>query len=336
MRRRIVLIGLILAMLVGSLTGCSMGDTKVVFHMNFVGRNHVFSINGERCTKKEALLYLCNYQNIYGHAYGLNLWEYDYSTMDDSQTLEQYVKDVTLSTLADVFCMKQLADKEGITLTEVEEQKVAQAAEDYFATLSRKERSYMGVDKNDIENFYEKYALAQKLYETLTQGISEEVSDDEARVLRVRQIYVTKEDVAKQIESKLQNGESFDLLASRYNEASVTERTLARGEYPKKVEDVVYLLEDQEYSGMIEVENGFYFVKCINKYEETLTEQNKQNIIEKRRKEQFEDKLADYIKDSHFKLNKKFWNKLKINKSEEIKTDQFFEIYDTYFTESYS
>ena len=333
MKRKFITLCMAVALFSTTLTGCTIGNTEIVLNMNTVGRNHVFSINGNKCTKEEARLYLCNYQNIYGSAYGLNLWDYDYSKIEEGASLEDYVKDVTLSELANIMCMEQLAKQQELTLTEEELQKVNAAADEYYKSLSRKEISYIGLDKNELKSFYEKYALAQKLYNSLTQGINEEVSDDEARVIRIQQIYVKSEETATQVQQKLANGEKFDSLASNYNEAGVIERNLARGEYPEVVDNVVFHLDNGEESGMITTEQGYYFIKCLNKFDEELTEANKENIIVKRRKEQFDDKYIEFVETSQFELNESVWDDIKVDTSGDMKTSSFFEVYEKYFTE---
>lgn len=333
MKRKLVTLFMAVTLLSSTLTGCTIGNTEFVWNTNSVGRNNVFSINGSKCTKEEARLYLCNYQNIYGYEYGVNLWEYDYSKMDSDASLEDYVKDVTLSELSNVMCMEQLAKQQELTLTEEELEKVEQAADEYYESLSKEEIAYIGLDKNELKGFYKKYALAQKLYNTLTQGINEEVSDDEARVIRIQQIYVKSEEVALQVQQKLANGEKFDSLASNYNEADAIEKTLARGEYPKEVDNVVFHLDNNEESGMITTEEGYFFIKCLNKFDEELTEANKENIIVKRRKEQFDDKFIEFIEASQFELNEEVWEDIKVDTSGDITTNSFFEVYDKYFTE---
>lgn len=333
MKRKLVTLFLSVALLCNTLTGCTIGNTEIVWNDNSVGRNQVFSINGNKCTKEEARLYLCNYQNIYGNEYGVNLWEYDYTQVEEGKTLSDYVKAVTLSELANIMCMQQLAAKQEVTLTDEEKQRVSQAADEYYESLSEEEIEYIGLDKLKLKSFYERYALAKKLYMTLTQGINEEVSDDEARVIRIQQIFVKGEDVAKQVQQKLANGEKFDSLASNYNEAAVIEKNLARGEYVKAVDDVAFRLDDGEESGMIVTDKGYYFIKCLNKFDKELTEANKANIIVKRRKEQFEDKFTGFIDESKFELNEEVWESIDIDTSGAIKTDSFFKVYDNYFTE---
>ncbi len=313
------------------LSGCTIGNTEFVLDMNEVGRNDVFSINGVDCTKEEVRLYLCNYQNIYGYEYGIDLWQHDFGDIPEEESLETYVKEVTLAELANIFCMNQLAEQQEIVLTEEELQLISQVAEEYYESLSKDERKYMGIDKAELKGFYEKYALAQKLYQTLTQGVNEEVSDDEARVVLIQQIFVSDESTARVVQQKLNNGTDFGSLASNYNEADTIEMHLARDVYPAEVDNVVFNMDNDEISGMISTEKGYYFIKCLDKYVEDMTEANKQNIIVQRRKEQFDDVFGEFIQNSDFDLNEKVWDSITIDTSGTITTDTYFEVYDKYF-----
>ncbi len=333
MKKRFGILVVLVSLLSGVLTGCNIGNTQIIIDLNNAGRNDVFSINGTDCTKDEARLYLCNYQNIYGSAYGLDLWQYDYSNMDIEVTLEDYVKELTIAELSNIICMNQLAEDLEIGLSSEEEKLVSKATDEYYESLTREEIRYMGIDKIELKEIYERYAIAQKLYSTLTEGVNEEVSDDEARVIRIQQIYVQSEDVAKVVLQKLRSGSGFDTVASSFSEADEIERTLTRGEYVQEVDKVAFNLDDGEESGMIETENGYYFIKCLDKYEEELTEANKANIILKRRQEQFDDVFYEFINNSTFELNEKVWEKVKVDTSGAITTDSFFEVYEKYFTE---
>jgi len=333
MKKRFGILVVLVSMFSAILTGCNIGNTQIIIDMNNAGRNDVFSINGTDCKKDEARLYLCNYQNIYGSAYGLDLWQYDYSDMDIEVTLEDYVKELTIVELSNVMCMNQLAEELEIGLTEEEEKLVSKATDEYYESLTRDELRYMGIDKIELKEAYEHYAIAQKLYSTLTKGVNEEVSDDEARVIRIQQIYVESEEVAKVVQQKLRSGSGFDVVASSFSEADEVERTLSRGEYAQEVDDVAFNLDDGEESGMIKTEYGYYFIKCLDKYEEELTEANKNNIILKRRQEQFDDVFYEFIDNSTFELNEKVWEKVKVDTSGAITTDSFFEVYEKYFTE---
>ena len=290
------------------LTGCSIGDTEFVLELDqVVPVDYVFSINGEECSREEIKVYLCNYQNIYGQEYGVNLWEHDFGELEGIDSLEKYVRDITLYELGTVMCMKQLADKQGVTLTEDELSKVDVITTEYYESLSKEELAYMELDRKELQSVYEKYALAQKLYVTLTQGVNEEVSDDEARVIRIQQIYVKNLADAEIVRAKLAGGEAFDAVASSYNEADIIETTLKRGVYPTEVDTVAFNLDNNEQSDMIITGEGYYFICCINKFEPELTEENKSSIISQRRKEQFEDVFKEFVDTSSFLINEKLW-----------------------------
>ena len=260
----------------------------------------------------------------------MDLWQYDFG----EESLEQYVKDVTIQELSRIACMDLLAEEQEMRLTDAESDLAKKAAKEYFASLSDAEKSYMDVHESDIQEAYASYALAEKLYRTMTEGIDEEVSDDEARVIRVQQIYVTDAGIAKEVQKKLKDGEDFAAVAGTYNEKSKIETTVARGDYPQDVENIAFNLDNDTCSEMIETEDGFYFIKCLNKLEEQLTEENKSNIRIKREKEQFEDAYQSFVDSAAFEMNDSLWKEVTLEDTSDITTDSFFDVYDKYFTET--
>lgn len=312
-----------------TLTGCKVGDTQIKLELiRLSNHKNVFIINDYKCSLKRAKLYLSNYRNLYGSAYGLDLWQYDFG----DASLEDYVKDVTIQELARIACMDLIAEQQEMSLTSEEEDLVKKASQEYYDSLSDAEKSYMDVHETDIEEAYKDYALAEKLYQTLTQGIDEEVSDDEARVIRVQQIYVADKNTAQEVKKKLENGEDFASVAGAYNQKGKVEITVARGDYPQTVENIAFNLDNDACSDMIEAEDGYYFIKCLNKFEEQLTEENKSNIRIKREKEQFEDTYQEFVDSSTFEMNDSLWNEITLDDTSDITTNSFFDVYDKYFT----
>ena len=283
------------------LGGCSLGKNDIVFTTG-LSANEVFKIEHEKVSLAEAKVYLCNYQNLYGNVYGIDLWEQQYQTDD----LEQYVKDVTLSEMTRVICMDQLAEQKEITLSKEEKTNLKLAAKEY-------------------------YALASKVYTSLTTGVNEEVSDDEARVMEAQQIYVKDQNRAGEVASRLANGEDFRTVAADYNEAAQIDITFGRDEMPKEVEDIAFNLNDDEISGSIATEDGYYFIKCINKFNQELTDANKVKIVKKREKEAFNDEYDAFVADLSSSLNEKVWDELELKTDGTITTNSFFEVLDKYY-----
>ena len=308
-----------------ALTGCQIGNKDIVVSGTLSSRQ-VFTLDKSACSLKEAKVYLANYQNIYGTAYTIDLWQHDFG---DASLLD-YVKDITLEELTRVYTMDLLAQSQEVTLSEDETAKMAEAAKEYYASLSEDETAYMDVAEADIAEYYTHYALAQKLYHSLTNGVNEEVSDDEARVMEIMQIYVTDEDRAHEVEQKLAQGDDFASVANNYNELSAIQVTVSRDDLPDEVEEVAFQLDDNAVSGMIAAGNGYYFIKCLNKYNEELTEANKSNIVEKREKEAFDDVYNEFVASLSSRLNTDLWDGIELTTDGSIQTNSFFAVFEKY------
>lgn len=316
------IIGICVLLLVG-LGGCKMG--KVVVNTDIMN-NEVFRIREEICTLPQARVILTNYQNMYATMYGIDLWERELQGND----LETYVKELTISRLAQIMAMDYLAQDREISLTREEKAKIKKAAEDYFSSLNDTEKEYMQVKQGDIEKLYTRYGLANKLYTFLTQGVNDEVSDEEARVMEAQQIFVSDKNKAKEVQQQLKEGGDFLSVANLYNEASETEVSFGKYDVVQEVAREAFSLENDQVSGKIKTENGFYFIKCINHYNQEKTDANKSVILENRRKEAFDDVYQEFITNLPSEFNEKIWDKVRVEINEEVKTDNFFQVYEKY------
>ena len=131
--------------------------------------------------------------------------------------------------------------------------------------------------------------------------------------------------------SRLANGEDFRTVAADYNEAAQIDITFGRDEMPKEVEDIAFNLNDDEISGSIATEDGYYFIKCINKFNQELTDANKDKIVKKREKEAFNDEYDAFVADLSSSLNEKVWDELELKTDGTITTNSFFEVLDKYY-----
>lgn len=323
--RRIVTVCLLFCLL---LSGCRIGNKNIVI-LKPLGSKHLFQIGETTCTIKEAKVYLANYQNIYGEAYTLDLWKHDFG----EHSLEEYIKTITINELANMVCMMQLAEQQGVVLTQEDEAKISEASKTYYNSLTDVDKGYLEVSEAEIAEYYRHYALAQKIHQSIINGIDHEVSDDEARVMQVLQIFVTNENTAKTVKTMIANGEDFTNTANLYNELETVQVNICREDLSEEVEKIVFQLNDNETSNMISTEDGYYFFKCLNKFQVELTEANKEIILEKRKKDAFESVYNQFLTGLHSYLNEGVWEELKVDSTSGIETDQFFEIYTSYFTE---
>lgn len=310
------------------LTGCSIGGKEIVLDINTTNSHTVFSVDNMKCDKTEALIYLANYKNLYGTMYDVNLLE-----TDDASNVEKYIRDVTVDELTRIYCMVSIAKQKKITLTDKEKSSVTKAAKEYHDSLNEAEKKFTKADLSDIESAYEHYAIAQKLYNSLSKGVDTEVSDEDARVIHIQKIFVKSKESADAVSQKLLSKEDFAAVASGSSEDSQTDLYVAKGTLPQEVEAVAFELGDGETSDMISTDDGYYFIRCISKLDREKTEQNKVTILQKRQQEQFNDDYEHFVKKAGFSLNSDLWDSISIKDEKDVKTSSFFTVYDKYFQE---
>lgn len=322
-RKRITAALCAAAVWVVSCAGCSKGDT---LHVPQIASRQVLKVDGESYSASEAKVYLVNYQNLYGTVAGVDLWKQESQKKD----LEEYIKNLAISQMTKILGMDSLAKSRGIALDEAELASVQKAAKAYSDSLNEAERAYLEADEENIQKLYEDYALAQKLYKSLTVDINSEVSDDEARIMDAMQIVVSDRKTARAVKKALADGEDFSTLASSYNEAEEVKIQFGRGELPQEVEKAAFALDNGAVSNIIKTEKGFYFIYCVNKFNEELTDANKLKIVQKREKAAFGDVYDAYSRTISKKLYQDVWSEIKLEHSDQITTDSFFSVYQEY------
>ena len=341
-------LALIIAFSSLTLSGCGEKKlpTQVVLTSDFL-ENEVFRLEGVPCMKNEIMVYLANSENKYTEVFGSDIW----SVKVGDGTLEEGYKETILARIAQIKSMNLLAAEKGISLTDEDEAKVKAAGREYYESLSDAERAYLDVDVDEITKLYREFAVANKLYEEITKDINPEISDDEARTITVRTILVKtykndsagnkveyskeeKESALKHIselKTRLDAGESFEVLQADYNEDTKNEYSFGRGIMPKAFEEAAFNLGVGQISNVVETEYGYHLIYCVTTFNPEETDANKIKIVEKRKQEAFDEIYDAYIVTLTSNLNKPLWDSIHYDTQGPVRTTTFFEIYDKYF-----
>lgn len=334
---------LMAALSIGGLTGCQ-SDTKVVFTTGLSG-NELFKIGTATCTTPEIMIYLTTFYNQYAEAYGQEMWHYDFGGV----SLEEHVKDVVLSKMAQIKIMNLMAEEREISLSDQEEQKVLAAAESYYQSLEKGLKEHEGITQKITENVYREYAIANKVYETITESADMEISDDEARTVTVQAIYLknwklknnektalneseTQEvlDTANQILNRVRAEEDFEALAAEYSDDKQIVKNYARGAVDANFEEILFAMDAGDVSDVIETEEGYHIVKCISTMDYEATQANKLVLAEQRKREAFSEAYTEIATNTHSQFRDKQWEKLTLNEEIHSTDANFFDIYDEY------
>lgn len=333
------------------LTGCGEKHTKIVLHTGFA-KDEVFRVEQMNCTLPEVMVYLTTTQNRYEKVYGEQIWE----TSLDGMTLEENMKDMVLAQLSQIKAMNLLAEQEKLALSKEEEEKVSQAAKEFYENLTKEEVEVLDVDKECIKRLYQEYALANKVYYYLIKDINPEVSDDEARTITVEHILIKtyfldennqkveysgqqkREAFAKaqKVLQKAESGVSFDSLIAAYNEDSQSQYSFRKGEMSQGFETAAFNLGKGEISEIVETEYGYHIIKCITTFNQEETDANKIKIVEKKQEEVFEQRYREFTKDITKAVNEKLWEKITLIRDAEIDISDFFDIYQKHLRDGFS
>lgn len=311
-------------------TGCQVGNEEVTISREMAD-DEVFLIDGKTCTLPVMKLLLMNNMNLHSESYGIDLLHNE--DLKVQKKFEQYVKRISMDEITRVYSMVALANSQGVTLTDEQKELAQWAGEDCFKSLTEDEIAYLNISQEEVQDIYEKYALADKLYQSLVQNVNEEVSDDEARIMEVRQIYTTDEEQARKAISDLESGTEFSTVAANYNEADEIALTLQRGMLPESAESVVFSMEDGEISDLIETDQGYYIFYCDNKFNEEQTQIHKTDIVEQRKQEAFHSTYDPFVETIQSKLNQTVWDGISIREMEQYSYADFYIMYEKYLSE---
>ena len=89
-------------------------------------------------------------------------------------------------------------------------------------------------------------------------------------------------------------------------------------------------MEDGQVSSCIETDDGYYFIRCVNTYDEELTQENKTKIAQEREKTAFNDAYDAFVAEQDSMLNEKLWDETEIDTDGKITTNSFFAVYSQY------
>lgn len=323
--------------------------TKVVLTTGFE-KDEVFRIETMSCSMPEMMMLLANMGNQYESIYGPEIWEKEF----DGMTLEENVKEAVLAQISQIKTMNLLAVQQGVSLNEEEEAKVKEAADVYFSSLNEAEIEELNVTANVVRKLYREYALADKVYQYIIKDINPEISDDEARNITVQHIHfktyemdgtgqkieysaARKAEVYAKAKEVLQlakqEDSDFEQLVLEYSEGEKGTLSFGKGEMESTFEETGFNLETGEISDIIETSYGYHIIKCITTFNREETDENKINIVEKRREEVFGQEYEAFAQTLVKKMNEDLWEQITLPENEEIVTQSFFEVYNQYLRE---
>lgn len=303
-----------LLLVLWSMGGCSQG-------IPIIPENKV----SQGYTDAQNMLIIATERNRYEDIYTEQIW--DITVDDDGNTFQSYLLQEIQTFLRELKTMNLLADEYEISLDAQEKEKLEELTDRFYESLTEADLAYTGASREDVYTLYEAYRRANLLIDEVTKDTNLEISDSEAKVITIQEIRLSDEETAAAVYEQV-TGEKADFMAIAKNvsEDPEIERSIGRGTHESAYEDVVFTLEAGQISPVIEEEDAYYIVKCINDFEEDAVLERKEKLALQRKNQAFQAVYETFAAEHGAEIGGSFWEKLTFEK-EASTTKDFFKMY---------
>ena len=276
-------------------------------------------------SEAQNMLIVATERNRYEEVYTDQIWQVQID--DEGNTFQKYLLNEVQKFLKELKMTNLLADEYGISLTGQDQDRLWELPDRFYESMTEEDKEYTGAGREDVYTMYEAYHRANLLIDEVTKDTNLEISDSEARVITIQEICLGDRDTAIAVHEQV-NGEKADFLAiaKQMSEDSLIEKSIGRGERPSSYEEEVFLLETGEISPVVESENAFYIVKCINDFDENATLERKEKLALQRKNQAFRAVYEAFEAEHAVEIGGVFWNKMEFGE-EASTTTEFFEMY---------
>lgn len=312
---------------VSCMTGCSGSiDTEAV----------VATVGGEDITLGVANFYARmqqgQYETYYASMMGTTpeeMWTQEYT---EGTTLEQETKDGVLEMLEDLYVISQHAADYDVSLTEDETDAIADAAAKFEEDNTDEAKEAVSGYRKDVEKLLELLTIQTKMDSAMKEGVNEEVSDEEAAQKSMQYVYFSftttddsgnstemtdeeKEELrttAQEFDDQIKNGEDFAGAAE--SAGADVQTTTFDSESTSPDADLIAAVDALEAEGdvtdVIETDSGLYVAELTSLLDRDATDQEKENIVEQRRQDQYDSLLEEWREAADITVNEKVWDKV--------------------------
>ncbi len=320
--KRVVNILFVIVMIASMFAGC---DQKIVITTGFK-EGELVKMSGQIVELDEALILILGSKASYDKGLNEEFWTIEY----DGKSMTEYLLEKVKEELININMLAMFAESKNISLSKEEQNNIKTAVEIYMSSTDEKIRNNYDIDYDQVKNLMEKIVLSQKVYDEIVNDYNVEISDEEARVMYVNYIYMDADnekakDIANEILNKVNSGNDLKTVSESYDYASYAEEYISRNDFEKETSDVIFKLKTSEVSSILEEDGRLYIIKCINHYDETMTNANKNILIEDKKTEEFNKEYVPFEKGIDVEFNSELWETIDLSKA---KPNKWISIYD--------
>lgn len=323
------------------LTGCSKSGISLGgYQISGLTSEELLCVGEEVCPLSEAMIFVTSQKKLYQDTYGEEIWQVSVG----EESLEDYALGQLKSYLGQLFAASQMAEDMRISLTEQENVRLSQAVEDYMAHLGTQDQAVTGITREDAEDAFRRYLLADRAYQAVLADSEVEVSEDEARVMEIQQIFFPRDGLseeeqasrksqAEQAAREAAESNDFSGLAEQFAGAELSQLSVKRSDLSPEIEQAVFSLSSGSVSSLLEAEDGWRVVRCVNSYDREATAANREQMENQRGQEAFQTELNQFLETHPAAFHDSLWKNVTFSGYTGEASANFYESYQKYFEE---
>ena len=279
----------------------------------------------------QAMLIITTEANRYRTVYTDQIWQVQ---VGEEESFQLYLLEQIRTFLKEVKTMNLLADERGIQLTGQEKEQLRQLSSEFYQSLTEADRACIGASEEDVYAMYEAYHRANRLVDEVTKNVDLEISDSEARVMKVQELCLETEESAQEAFHQLsEEGTNFSSVARAIREEGYKEESVGRGERSAAYEAAVFSLEDGQLSQPFADGDSWYLVKCVDSYDEDATLERKERLALQRKNQAFRRIYDTFAGEHPVEIQGSIWENVDLTEMGQSTTVDFFERYQEYMSQ---
>lgn len=317
---------------VASLTGCTSFDNDDI--VATVGDDEITA----GMANFYARLYQAQYESYYASMMGTTgeaMWSQE---VEDGKTYEESIKESLLTSLENLYLLEQHASDYEVVVTEDEQKQIEEAAAQFEDDNTLEDKEAVSGSQQYVEEYLRMVTISRKMEAPMKEGVDEEVSDEEAAQKSMKYVYVAytttddegnstdmtdeeKEALKEAMETfadELKDSDAKDIDAAAEEAGYEVQSTTFDAESTSPNADLVAAVDaletEGDVTGVIESDYGLYVGKLVSLLDRDATDQEKDNIVEERRQEQYDGLLEQWREETEIEENLSVWNKIDFTK----------------------
>lgn len=296
---------ILLLVMTAAVSGCSRGNT-------LDDTAEAVNVGGVSVPLGEVNFYL-RYQQIqmqgaYGMYFGEDFMNQDLMGMGTPYGVT--IRDSVVETLKEYYVVEAHAGDIGVSLTEDEKNRAAEAAKAFLAANDSRTLKAMSADEATVTHVLELMMLQSKVYRDRAGTIDTQVDPESVAQKRISYVTsslmgttdeegnvteLTEEELAEkrtQMEEILADAKESKDLGAAAEAAGLSASTLSYGKDSTSLDEAVFAAADAlpegGFSEIIETDNNYYIVCMESTFDEEATETAKENELSRREREAYD------------------------------------------------